>query len=159
MGRRPAPLAGWRTTETHRRAVGSLDSTLEMRQRRDRSALGPAGLLVITLLCPGAKPMLQPTCSPSQHGPDLGGRDQGKELRGPGSWAETCEAAAATGDEGEGGLRLRLRLSGAAVPTQAMPQRLRLWPARAESPQATHAPARLPSGAKGLVQGDGQTRP
>ena len=100
--------------------------------------------------------MLQPTCSPSQHGPDLGGHDQGKELRGPGSWAEIGEAAAATGDEGEGGLHLRLRLSGAAVPTQAVPQSLRLWPAQAESPRATLAPARLPSGAKGLCRETGK---
>ena len=82
-----------------------------------------------------------------------GGHDQGKELRGPGSWAEIGEAAAATGDEGEGGLHLRLRLSGAAVPTQAMPQSLRLWPAQAESPRDTLAPARLPSGAKGRGEG------
>ena len=155
MGGRPATLAGWRTTETHRRAVGSLDSNLETRQRRQVCS-GSAGLSAITLLCPGAKRMLQPTRSPCQHGPDLGGHDQGKELRGPGSWAEIGEAAAATGDEGQGGLRLRLRLSGAAVPTQAVPQSLRQWPARAESPRAMLAPARLPSGAKGLCRETGK---
>lgn len=51
-----------------------------------------------------------------------------KNSKATGSWAETGEAAAAIGDEGEGGLRLWLRLNGVAVPTQAVLQNLRPWP-------------------------------
>ena len=52
--------------------------------------------------------------------------------------------AAAIGDEGEGGLCLRLRLSGVVVPTQAVLQNIRLWPAQAESPPS-HTSSSMPA--------------
>lgn len=67
-----------------------------------------------------------------------------KNSKATGSWAETGEAAAAIGDEEEGGLRLWLRLNGVAVPTQTVLQNLRLWPAQAES-QPGHTSSSMPA--------------
>ena len=149
MSRRPATLAGWRTIETYRRAVGSLDSTLETEAVQRQVCSRTCWTLCDHLAVPWSQANAPAHLLPITAGPDMAGWGVGamireKNSKPTGSWAETGEASAAIGDEGEGGLRLRVRLSGVVVPTQAVLQNLHLRPAQAESPSG-HTSSSMPA--------------
>ena len=148
MSRRPATLAGWRTIETHRRAVGSLDSTLETEAVQRLVCSMTCWTLCDHLAVPWSQANAPAHPLPITVQPGSGrvveGAWSGKRTQSPLGPGQTGEAAAAIGDEGEGGLCLRLRLSGVVVPTQAVLQNIRLWPAQAESPPS-HTSSSMPA--------------
>ena len=133
---------------------------LRQRQCRDRSALGPAGLSVITLLCPGAKQMLQPTYSPSQQAWIWWGGEwgpwSGKRTRsplGPGQRQVRPQQLLVMREKvacAWGCVWVELR-----CPHRPYSRTSIYGLHKLRAHQATLPPACLPSEAKGLVQGEG----